>query len=151
MNDSKYERENQQITGEAEESLMCSSSIQIKTLRKLVAEIYKSMNHLGVSWKEPHMDNLSIPNLCKLPTNNTHDLRYKQGISLSEICAPPWKVKTFMVTRWDLQSKFRWSLTAWTMLFTTTLALLVKRKYFILNLIGRQRVIPCTSDSKQFN
>ena len=75
----------------------------------------------------------------------------KQGISLSEICAPPWKVKTFMVTRWDLQSKFRWSLTAWTMLFTTTLALLVKRKYFILNLIGRQRVIPCTSDSKQFN
>ena len=75
----------------------------------------------------------------------------EQGISLSEICAPPWKVKTFMVTRWDLQSKFRWSLTAWTMLFTTTLALLVKRKYFILNLIGRQRVIPCTSDSKQFN
>ena len=75
----------------------------------------------------------------------------QQGISLSEICAPPWKVKTFMVTRWDLQSKFRWSLTAWTMLFTTTLALLVKRKYFILNLIGRQRVIPCTSDSKQFN
>ena len=111
---------------------------------KLLLDMYKEVAKESREKSEVCQMEARLTALCLV-------FKTKQGISLSEICAPPWKVKTFMVTRWDLQSKFRWSLTAWTMLFTTTLALLVKRKYFILNLIGRQRVIPCTSDSKQFN